>query len=210
MKGSNVPVCGVTVWKAAGKGMSVQQRWRESREHLSIFTEQHRFSIWCFSALPLYRALPCNSFVLIPVHCQARNPISVSDLCWQGWGRSWKPFSPWVLSAHPRGEINSFWKHLHPTERSPESWGRWINGGSSRLCSNMGRTSSSKNIAKKILNSDNFRGAGGRQVMFWVVIFHTVHHSPITSAGVFFKQFCLHQVLVTVWPVTCGMCWLRL
>lgn len=112
------------VWKAAEKGISVQQQWRESREHLSIFTEQHCFSIWCFSALPLYRALPCNSFVLIPLHCQARNPISGSDLCWQGWGRLGKPFSPWVLSTHPREEINSFWKHLHPTERSPESWGK--------------------------------------------------------------------------------------
>lgn len=139
------------VCKAAGKGISVQQQWRESREHLSIFTEQHCFSIWCFSALPLYRALPCNSFVLIPLHCQARNPVSGSDLCWQGWGRLWKPFSPWVLSTHPREEINSFWKHLHPTERSPESWGWWRTGGSSRPCSNMGRISSSKNIAKKFL-----------------------------------------------------------
>lgn len=67
------------------------------------------FSIRCFSALPLYTALPCNSFVLIPVHCQARNPVSGSDLCWQGWGRSWKPFSPWVFSTHSREEINSFW-----------------------------------------------------------------------------------------------------
>lgn len=151
VKGISVSACRVTVWNALGKEMSVQQQWRESRERLSIFTEQRCFSIWCFSALPLFRARPCNSFVLIPVHCQARNPVSGSDLCWQGWGRSWKPFSPCVLATHPRGEINSLWKHLHPTERSPESWGRCINGGSSRLCSNMGGTSSSKNIAKKFL-----------------------------------------------------------
>lgn len=70
MKGSNVPVCRVTVCKAAGKGISVQQQWRESREHLSIFTEQHCFSFGV--SQPYLFTQPCPVIALSLFLCIAK------------------------------------------------------------------------------------------------------------------------------------------
>lgn len=150
VKGSNVPVCRVTVWKAAGKGISVQEQWRESREHLSVFTEQHRFLFGV--SQPFLFTQPYPVIALSLFLCTAKQETQFLAVIFVD--RAEEDGGSLFLHGF---SLHTPEKRLIVSETSPayrkvvRVLGKTSNGSSSRLCSNMGRPSSSKNIAKKFL-----------------------------------------------------------